>query len=131
MSAIAVVVNLRCHELTIDREARGGGKGLSNDDWYRRPHQSCLPSSKSTTSTPGSVARGRSRSMCGRLWRSASNGTIPTWPTVIRNTSARAANRVVSPPVHEVLPVAETSQPEMFLQHLRRHERRETTYLEM
>jgi uncharacterized protein YbcV (DUF1398 family) len=39
--------------------------------------------------------------------------------------------RVVSPAVHEVLPVAETGEREMFLQHLRRHERRETTYLEM
>jgi uncharacterized protein YbcV (DUF1398 family) len=38
---------------------------------------------------------------------------------------------VVSPPVHEILPVAETGQCEMFLEHLRRHERRETTYLEM
>ncbi|MFZ0814629.1 MAG: DUF1398 family protein [Candidatus Sulfotelmatobacter sp.] len=38
---------------------------------------------------------------------------------------------VVSPPVHEVLPVAETSQRETFLEHLRRHERRETSYLEM
>ena len=34
-------------------------------------------------------------------------------------------------PVHEVLPVAETGQCETFVQHLRRHERRETTYLEM
>ena len=39
--------------------------------------------------------------------------------------------RVVSPPVHEVLPVAEASQRETFLQHLRRHEQRQTTYLEM
>jgi len=39
--------------------------------------------------------------------------------------------RIVSPPVHEVLPVATTSQRKTFLQHLRRHERRETTYLEM
>jgi uncharacterized protein YbcV (DUF1398 family) len=39
--------------------------------------------------------------------------------------------RVVSPPVHEVLAVAETSDREAFLEHLRRHERRETTYLEM
>ena len=38
---------------------------------------------------------------------------------------------VVSPPVHEVLPVAETGQGETFLQHLVRHERRETAYLEM
>ncbi|MDR3746872.1 MAG: DUF1398 family protein [Acidobacteriota bacterium] len=38
---------------------------------------------------------------------------------------------VVSPPVHEVLPVAETGQRETFLQHLRQHERRQTTYLEM
>ena len=40
-------------------------------------------------------------------------------------------HKVVSPPVHEVLPVADTSQREMFLQHLRRHEQRQTTYLEM
>ncbi len=40
-------------------------------------------------------------------------------------------HRAVSPPVHEVLAVAETSQRETFLDHLRRHERRETTYLEM
>jgi uncharacterized protein YbcV (DUF1398 family) len=39
--------------------------------------------------------------------------------------------RVISPPVHEVLPVAATGQRETFLQHLGRHERRETTYLEM
>jgi uncharacterized protein YbcV (DUF1398 family) len=39
--------------------------------------------------------------------------------------------RVVSPPLHEVLSVAETGQRETFLQHLARHERRETTYLEM
>src|ERR1700730_1189754 len=38
---------------------------------------------------------------------------------------------VASPPVHEVLAVAETGQRETFLQHLRRHERRQTTYLEM
>jgi uncharacterized protein YbcV (DUF1398 family) len=38
---------------------------------------------------------------------------------------------VVSPPVHEVLPIAQTVQRETFLQHLRRHERRETTYVEM
>jgi uncharacterized protein YbcV (DUF1398 family) len=40
-------------------------------------------------------------------------------------------HKVISPPVHEVLPVAETGQRETFLQHLRRHEQRETTYLEM
>lgn len=40
-------------------------------------------------------------------------------------------HRVVSPSVHEVLSVAANSQREMFLEHLRRHERRETTYLEM
>ena len=43
----------------------------------------------------------------------------------------QGGHRVVSPPVHEVLPVAETAKRETFLQHLRRHERRETTYLEM
>jgi uncharacterized protein YbcV (DUF1398 family) len=40
-------------------------------------------------------------------------------------------HKIVSPPVHEVLLVAETSQREAFLEHLARHERRETTYLEM
>ncbi len=43
----------------------------------------------------------------------------------------RGGHKVVSPPVHEVLSVAETSQREKFLEHLGRHERRETTYLEM
>jgi len=33
--------------------------------------------------------------------------------------------------VHEVLPVAESGQRETFLQHLRQHERRQTTYSEM
>jgi hypothetical protein len=39
--------------------------------------------------------------------------------------------RVASPAVHEVLAVAEAGQVETFLEHLRRHERCETTYLEM
>lgn len=39
--------------------------------------------------------------------------------------------KVVSPPAHEVLNVAETGQRDAFLEHLRRHERRQTTYLEM
>jgi uncharacterized protein YbcV (DUF1398 family) len=43
----------------------------------------------------------------------------------------RGGHSVVSPPVHEVLHVAKTGQRETFLRHLRRHERRETTYLEM
>ena len=38
---------------------------------------------------------------------------------------------VVSPPVHETLLVSETSQRETFLEHLRRHEQRQTNYLEM
>jgi uncharacterized protein YbcV (DUF1398 family) len=38
---------------------------------------------------------------------------------------------IVSPPVHELLLVADHGQREMFLEHLRRHEQRETTYLEM
>jgi len=38
---------------------------------------------------------------------------------------------VVSPPVHEVLPVSETGERKTFLQHPRRHEQRHTTYLEM
>jgi len=43
----------------------------------------------------------------------------------------QGGHRVVSPPVHEVLPVAETGQRETFLQHLSRHQRRQTTYVEM
>jgi uncharacterized protein YbcV (DUF1398 family) len=43
----------------------------------------------------------------------------------------QGGHRVGSPTVHEVLPVAEAGQREMFLQHLRRHEQRQTTYLEM
>jgi uncharacterized protein YbcV (DUF1398 family) len=43
----------------------------------------------------------------------------------------RGSHRIVSPPVHEVLPVAEIGQRETFLEHLRRHEQRQTTYLEM
>jgi len=43
----------------------------------------------------------------------------------------QGGQRVVSPPVHEVLAVAETGQREMFLQHLRRHEQGQMTYLEM
>ena len=43
----------------------------------------------------------------------------------------QGGHRVVSPAVHEVLAVAESSQRETFLQHLRRHEQRQTTYLEM
>jgi uncharacterized protein YbcV (DUF1398 family) len=39
--------------------------------------------------------------------------------------------KVVSPPEHEALAIAETSQREAFLEHLRRHEQRQTTYLEM
>jgi uncharacterized protein YbcV (DUF1398 family) len=39
--------------------------------------------------------------------------------------------RVVSPPEHELLPVAATGRRETFLKHLGRHERRETTYYEM
>ena len=42
-----------------------------------------------------------------------------------------SGQRVVSPREHEVLAVAETGQRESFLQHLRRHEQRQTTYLEM
>jgi uncharacterized protein YbcV (DUF1398 family) len=43
----------------------------------------------------------------------------------------QGGHRVVSPGVHEVLLVAETAQRETFLQHLRRHELGQSTYLEM
>ncbi len=39
--------------------------------------------------------------------------------------------RVVSPPHHEVLKVAEASDRHSFLEHLRRHADKKTTYLEM
>jgi len=43
----------------------------------------------------------------------------------------QGGHRFVSPPEHDMLPVAETGQRETFLQHLRQHELRQTTYLEM
>jgi uncharacterized protein YbcV (DUF1398 family) len=43
----------------------------------------------------------------------------------------QGGHRVVSPPVHELLPVAETGQRDTFLEHLRRQEQHETTCLEM
>ena len=43
----------------------------------------------------------------------------------------QSGHKVVSPPAHEVLAVAETGQRQTFLEHLRRHEQRQTTYLEM
>jgi uncharacterized protein YbcV (DUF1398 family) len=43
----------------------------------------------------------------------------------------QGGHKVVSPPVYEVLAVAEAGRREAFLEHLSRHERRETTYLEM
>jgi uncharacterized protein YbcV (DUF1398 family) len=43
----------------------------------------------------------------------------------------QGGHRVVSPPEHEVLAVVETGQRETFLEHLRRHEQGQTTYLEM
>jgi uncharacterized protein YbcV (DUF1398 family) len=43
----------------------------------------------------------------------------------------QGGHRVVAPTVHEVLPVAETSHRETFVEHLRRHEQGQTTYLEM
>ena len=39
--------------------------------------------------------------------------------------------KVVSPTVHEILIVVETSQRDMFLSHLRQHEAGKTTYLEL
>ena len=45
--------------------------------------------------------------------------------------STEGGQRVVSQPEHEVLTVAEIAQREAFLEHLRRHEQRQTTYLEM
>ncbi|HKV77581.1 MAG TPA: DUF1398 family protein [Candidatus Sulfotelmatobacter sp.] len=44
---------------------------------------------------------------------------------------SQCGQRVVSPPEHEALAVAETGQREAFFDHLRRHEQRQTTYLEM
>jgi uncharacterized protein YbcV (DUF1398 family) len=38
---------------------------------------------------------------------------------------------IVSPPVHDLLVVADVSQAESFLQHLRRHELGKTSYMDM
>jgi uncharacterized protein YbcV (DUF1398 family) len=38
---------------------------------------------------------------------------------------------VTSPAAHETLPVADTSNREAFLEHLNRHNRHQTSYLEM
>ena len=69
--------------------------------------------------------------MCGRLRRSASNGTIPYLADGHSEYFGQGGHRVASPPAHEVLPVAETGQRETFLQHLLRHEQGQTTYFEM
>jgi len=39
--------------------------------------------------------------------------------------------KIVSPPVHDPLIIADLSQRELFLQHLRRHELGETGYMDM
>ena len=44
---------------------------------------------------------------------------------------ASGGGRVVSPPHHEVLKVAEASDRHSFLEHLRRHADEKTTYVEM
>ena len=107
--------------------AVGYGQGLSNYDWYQ-----------------SMFTIQQINDLHGRL------GSAKTFPEYVRALKAlgverydsylvdghseyfgQGGHRVFSPPVHEVLPVAETSQRETFLQHLRRHERRETTYLEM
>jgi uncharacterized protein YbcV (DUF1398 family) len=43
----------------------------------------------------------------------------------------RGAHRVISGAVHDELAVADGSDHDAFLDHLRRHERDETSYLEM
>ena len=43
----------------------------------------------------------------------------------------QGGHTVVSPSAHEVFAVAETSQRERFLEHLRQHEHGQTTYVEM
>jgi uncharacterized protein YbcV (DUF1398 family) len=45
--------------------------------------------------------------------------------------SGHDGHRVISPPVHDQLSVAVNSDRIAFLHHLRRHERGETSYLEM
>jgi Protein of unknown function (DUF1398) len=88
-----------------------------------------LRSSKSTSCTPGSVARRRSGSCAGA--EGAGRGTIRFLPGRRPFGVFRGRPRVVSAPVHEVFAVAETGERESFVQHLRRHEQRETSYLEM
>jgi hypothetical protein len=54
---------------------------------------------------------------------------LGTWPAPGVLRARRPQCRLST--VHEVLPVAEATQRETFLQHLGQHERRETTYLKM
>jgi uncharacterized protein YbcV (DUF1398 family) len=43
----------------------------------------------------------------------------------------RDGHKVISPPAHDTLSIAETSNRENFLKHLKLHEQGQTTYLEM
>jgi hypothetical protein len=56
-----------------------------------------------------------------------SSGSAKKPPEYVRAPKAPG----IEPPVHEVLAVAETSQRDRFLRYLRRHEQRQTKYLEM
>ena len=89
--------------------------------------------SSSSELTPRSPARVARSLVSGGHWAEALG--IERYDSYLADGHSeyfgQGGHRVVSPAVHEVLPVAETGQREMFLQHLRRHERRETTYLEM
>jgi Protein of unknown function (DUF1398) len=69
-------------------------------------------------------------SMCGRLRDSASNSMIPTWRAAIRNTSGRAATRSSPHRCTRCFPSLKPVNGRRSFS-LRRHELRETTYLEM
>jgi len=77
-------------------------------------------------------------------------GTAATLPAYVRALHAMGVERytsyvsdgrseyggrdgyaVTSPPVHETLTIAETSDRDQFLEHLNRHNEQKTTYLEM
>ena len=90
----------------------------------------CSPSSRSRSSTV-SATRTRWPNTSGRSRRSASRATSRSSQTGIPNTSDATLARVTSHAVHDLLTVADDSDRDGLLDHLRLHERGDTSYLEM
>ena len=69
--------------------------------------------------------------MSSRLRLSGWRATTPSCPTGTPEYLGTDGDRVVSQPAHGVLSVREEDADDKFLDHLQRHERGETSYLEM